>query len=371
MHLIVRSIDFTNHAITIEVDQSTSLSHHDHIAWFIGFCTDLGFSDVKICYPKNLPLMSFVMLQEMQKKRDSCGPVTLSPRERVNAPSSRDACQFHCTVPRTGEWTDVEYQFRCSDFPDVLEHLTLVSLLIGYSVPFDEESLSYLRLCTYELGANTVEHGTFQHDNPEATVKIVIRGDHFDVTYSDNAEQFATTHIREVDIAKNIRTGSKRGLGLYLLQKITQDLTYTRDAIWNRTNFKIKRRETATHELNRRAKMNTLSITVTPTESKNTAVIRPVGSINSATVPQLDACFGDLVGKGQRTIVIDLSETEFISSSGVGLLLGTVSSLRDKSGDLVLMNIPTLINDIFDILNIKIHFRIIKSLDELKIAANP
>jgi len=30
------------------------------------------------------------------------------------------------------------------------------------------------------------------------------------------------------------------------------------------------------------------------------------------------------------------------------------------------MNLPKLVNDIFDVLNIKMHFRIIKDLSELK-----
>jgi anti-anti-sigma regulatory factor len=46
-----------------------------------------------------------------------------------------------------------------------------------------------------------------------------------------------------------------------------------------------------------------------------------------------------------------------------------VSSLREKGGDLVLMNIPNLVNDIFDILNIKMHFRLIDDLSELKVVA--
>ena len=115
--------------------------------------------------------------------------------------------------------------------------------------------------------------------------------------------------------------------------------------------------------------MNEINITVTPTDCRDTVVVKPAGSVNSSTVPQLDACLNRLIQNGQTTIVVDLSETEFISSSGVGLLLGTVSALRDKGGDLLLMKLPKLVNDIFEVLNIKMHFRILKNLDELKVGS--
>ena len=115
--------------------------------------------------------------------------------------------------------------------------------------------------------------------------------------------------------------------------------------------------------------MNDLSITVGRTGSPDVVVLKLSGSINSQTVPQLDATFSEHTSAGRNTIVLDLSATDFISSSGVGLLIGTASLLRDKNGDLVLMNLPKLVNDIFDVLNIKMHFRIIKDLSELKVGA--
>jgi anti-sigma B factor antagonist len=117
--------------------------------------------------------------------------------------------------------------------------------------------------------------------------------------------------------------------------------------------------------------MNNLSIVAMRTDSPETVVLKSSGSINSSTVPQLDSSFNALLRNGQNTIVLDLSETEFISSSGVGLLLGTVSSLRETNGDLVLMNPSKLVNDILDVLNIKMHFRIIKDVNELKVGARP
>jgi anti-sigma B factor antagonist len=94
-------------------------------------------------------------------------------------------------------------------------------------------------------------------------------------------------------------------------------------------------------------------------------VVKVHGSINSTTTPELDAKLEELIAKKHDRIVIDLSDTDFISSSGIGVLLSTVTVLRDKKGDLILMNPPRLIDDILEIMNIRNYFRSINSLDEL------
>lgn len=369
MNLIVRSIDFAKRALTIEIGRSTSLSHHGHIARYVTYCRDIGFSDIAISYPRHMPLLSFVMLQELRKKTHEAATVTLAPKGSALSAPEDPSRQFGCVREPGDDGDGIQYEFRCRSLCSVLDDLTVATMLVGNSIPLDEESLLRMRLSLYELGANSVERGRFDHRPPETKFRIAVAVDHLDITYLDNADEFCTVTPHKADIGRSIDEGRKRGLGLFVLQRITTDLSYERDGIWNSTRFKIERNTRANTNLNRRTTMNNLKITTTPTERRDTTVVTPAGSINSSTVPHLDSCFGELVGKGVRTIVVDLSDTEFISSSGVGLLLGSVSSLREKDGDLVLMNIPSLINDIFDILNIKMHFRIIDSLDDLKTAA--
>ena len=113
--------------------------------------------------------------------------------------------------------------------------------------------------------------------------------------------------------------------------------------------------------------MKEFSVEVTPTTagSASVVVVKTHGSINSTTTPELDAEIEELIAKGNYTIVVDLSDTDFISSSGIGVLLSAVNVLRDKNGDLLLMNAPKLIDDILEIMNIRNYFRSISSLDEI------
>jgi anti-sigma B factor antagonist len=64
--------------------------------------------------------------------------------------------------------------------------------------------------------------------------------------------------------------------------------------------------------------------------------------------------------------VIDFTEVDFVSSAGVGIFLGTVSKLRSAGGDLFFMRVPQQIQEVFDIINLKSHFRTIENIEQLE-----
>ncbi len=368
MYLLVRSIDFEVKAVSIDVARSIDNARFAHLAQFLHYCADRGFKKIDIRYPSQLPTALFLMLQDLLRTED-LPEITLSAKSNGASPEVDDARRITCAGKFLEPGKSMEYRIACRGLRNTLDDLTLALLIVGFSVPLDETSLAYLRLCFYELGANTVEHGRFNGIDPEIRVNLIVRQDRVELEYRDNAGAFSTSRPAPVDIAEKIKRRSKRGLGLTLLNKLSDDLTYEREGGWNRTTITIGRKEQLPFDLNRRMKMNDLSITVGRTGSPEVVVLKLSGSINSQTVPQLDATFSEHTSAGRNTIVLDLSATDFISSSGVGLLIGTASLLRDKNGDLVLMNLPKLVNDIFDVLNIKMHFRIIKDLSELKVGA--
>ena len=104
--------------------------------------------------------------------------------------------------------------------------------------------------------------------------------------------------------------------------------------------------------------------------ANDVVVVGVSGSVDSIAASRLDATFEDLIARKHFRIVVDLSDTEFISSTGIGVLLSTVTLLRNREGDLILMNPPRLIDDLLEIMNIRNHFRSISTLDELSSVKN-
>ena len=115
--------------------------------------------------------------------------------------------------------------------------------------------------------------------------------------------------------------------------------------------------------------MPEFTVEVIPAPSKDMVVLRPKGKIDSASTPILESRFNAAMQERRYHVVIDLANTELITSTGVGLLLGTAATLRQHDGDLILLNIPEQVQEMFEIMCIDAYFRTIDSLEDL-VAAN-
>jgi anti-anti-sigma factor len=222
----------------------------------------------------------------------------------------------------------------------------------------------HLRLACYELVANTVEHADFDTSNPE--IRIGIRFGHrgVRVSYRDNGAEFNTETLKNVDIGGKITRGERRGLGLFMLRQIAESFTYERSKGWNVTSLSITYEHPERES--RRSDMSGINIITTPCSIEDTMIIRPVGTIDSTTSSMLEAQIAKLAEQEVRRIVVDMADVAFISSSGIGVFLGSVSDLRSRGGDLLFMNVPVHVDDVFEIVNLKTYFRVISGLEELQ-----
>ncbi|GAB2452925.1 anti-anti-sigma factor [Conyzicola lurida] len=63
-------------------------------------------------------------------------------------------------------------------------------------------------------------------------------------------------------------------------------------------------------------------------------VLVPSGRLTVVTAPQLRETVANQLVSGQQLIVVDLSSTEFVDSSGLGALVSCLKSARQAGGDL-------------------------------------
>lgn len=95
---------------------------------------------------------------------------------------------------------------------------------------------------------------------------------------------------------------------------------------------------------------------VETTQYKRCDVIKMAGRIDSATAPDLRKAMDTVLGEGRYKIVFDMSEVEFLSSSGVWVLLETQKKCkRWNRGDLVIANANENIQKTLDLAGLK-HF---------------
>ncbi|MFN3601973.1 MAG: STAS domain-containing protein [Dietzia sp.] len=69
-------------------------------------------------------------------------------------------------------------------------------------------------------------------------------------------------------------------------------------------------------------------------EAGTAVVVQPTGRLNMVAAPGLRDQLRDLIEGGSRRVVVDLSATEFIDSSGLGALISGLKAARQAGGDL-------------------------------------
>ena len=67
--------------------------------------------------------------------------------------------------------------------------------------------------------------------------------------------------------------------------------------------------------------------------AQDTAELRPHGELDIASAPEFRRTAAGLIGSGCRHMMVDLSDTEFLDSSGLGALIWVAQRLNAVGGD--------------------------------------
>ena len=70
------------------------------------------------------------------------------------------------------------------------------------------------------------------------------------------------------------------------------------------------------------------------TDTQGIGIVVPRGRLTMVAAPQLREILAGLVADGTVRIVVDLAETTFMDSSGLGALINGLKSARQHGGDL-------------------------------------
>ena len=92
-----------------------------------------------------------------------------------------------------------------------------------------------------------------------------------------------------------------------------------------------------------------MEIQVTEDRAGEVLVLSPEGRLDSANATAFEAVVMNHVRAGERHLVIDFSKLDFISSSGMRVLLIAAKSLRTNKGTLVLCSMKDHIAEVFQI----------------------
>src|ERR1044071_6782421 len=98
--------------------------------------------------------------------------------------------------------------------------------------------------------------------------------------------------------------------------------------------------------------------------SDDAYVISLAGAVALFTAPEFKQQLLDVIGKGAKSVIVDFSNTTFIDSTTLGVLVGGVKRLRTNDGQLSLVCSDRNITKIFEITGLDRVFTIHGTRDE-------
>jgi len=91
----------------------------------------------------------------------------------------------------------------------------------------------------------------------------------------------------------------------------------------------------------------------TETTEAGIGVVRPVGRLNMVAAPRLRSLIAQMVEGGTARVVVDLSSTESMDSSGLGALISGLKTARQAGGDLRIAGAGPQVEAVLDLTNLR------------------
>ena len=93
-------------------------------------------------------------------------------------------------------------------------------------------------------------------------------------------------------------------------------------------------------------------------------VVRPRGRLTAADAPELKSVLADLVAAGRTKVVVDLEETTFLDSSGLGALVTIAKRVREAGGQIRLAGLNDDLRSLFELTKLDTLFAIYPGVEE-------
>lgn len=84
-------------------------------------------------------------------------------------------------------------------------------------------------------------------------------------------------------------------------------------------------------------------------ELKHVSVVKITGRVDSATAPDVEKALQDLLEADRHQVVLDLHDTEYMSSAGLRVLVSTLKAVKKSGGDLKLAQLSGRVKEVLDL----------------------
>jgi anti-anti-sigma factor len=98
-------------------------------------------------------------------------------------------------------------------------------------------------------------------------------------------------------------------------------------------------------------------------KEKDIPVVSVKGRIDAVTAPDFEKNLSDLISSGEKTVIVNLGELEYISSAGLRSILATAKRLKTENGKMVFTGLKGPVEEVFKISGFYSIFTIFESVE--------
>ena len=358
--MILEKIDFISSELTVRCGAESYLNSPGRVAGMILLSRESGFDSLNIikseqCDDLIRPVFDLILLNNPFVN------VVGFDKEEQDRNDNREICE-HPLISVTREDSARRYRIRARATVEGTVLASRIAGIITGILGFPGFMSFGTRFTSYELLMNISEHGSGSGENGWVDIVLEKRDDSLFMTIIDDGPAFDPTIGDNFDLTKYLGSGKSRGLGLIMIRKMNQKMTYTRE---NGMNTTVINSATVMNIPNgKESGMAALRIDEGKPGVDGISEIMLTGELDTKGALRLEELMDDLIGRKIHKVVLNFRDVSFVSSAGVGMLLGLVSSLRREGGEVYLAELSNKVESVFKLLNLDDYFKIITGQSE-------
>ncbi len=102
----------------------------------------------------------------------------------------------------------------------------------------------------------------------------------------------------------------------------------------------------------------------------NTTIVVMVPRFDAYTANDVDTALKELLAKGTKKIICDFSQTDYVASAGLRVLLSSAKTLQRQGGQIVLCSMKPYVHEVFEISGFTQIFKVFESKEEASKSLN-
>lgn len=224
----------------------------------------------------------------------------------------------------------------------------------------DERAVYHCQMAVDEACTNIIEHG-YRHKGVDKVIEVICQHlpDQFVITLLDDSPAFDPLARAEPDPTASLNEREPGGWGIYFIKKLMDEVTYYRAGERNR--LVITKKLTSENRVDTEPEGD--SIRITPLDRGMWALM-PAGRLDTLNSPMLETALADQLKAGHKLLIIDMQGVNYISSSGLKVLVGMWRKAREMKGDIILTGMIPRVREIFEMTGFDLVFPIFTTTTE-------